>query len=224
MDVEPYGARRPDGQPVAWSALDDHLLYTCHLVSDLVEGRLGGRPPIPTTARLEPGELSLAAGPAAQFAWRALGDGTYTHNSVFAFGGPAFVAGSLAASALGNAARRRRAAADAQPRWVHERPGEVTVTDRRVCFDGVGGPLDLYWRGLDSMDLVAPDTLQCAFQDIYGGGFRTVRLQTPWASLMFALAGHTTFPAHPRLLSGAWLPPDFEARCAATGRPCPPVR
>ncbi|WP_181649693.1 hypothetical protein [Streptomyces sp. WAC00263] len=74
------------------------------------------------------------------------------------------------------------------------------------------------------MDLVAPDVFQCSFQDMYGRGHATERLQTPSASLIFAVAAHTAFPAHPRLLSGGWLPPDFEARCAAVGHRCSPVR
>lgn len=224
MNADPYAVRPHAGQPVAWTVLDDHLFYACHVVHDLVEGRLGGRPPIPTTARLVPGEVPLAVGPALRLTWRPLGNGTYTHNNVLAIGGPALVIGSLVGSAMGNAARRRQALADAQPRWVPEGPGEVTVTDRGAFFGGAGGKLDLGWTGLDSVDLVASDVFQCSFQDMYGGGYFTARLQTPWASLMFALAAHAAFPAHPRLLSGGWLPADFEARCAAAGRRCPSVR
>ena len=58
----------------------------------------------------------LAVGPAAHLSFRPLGDGSYTHSSVVAFGGPAFVVGSLVGSALGNASRRRQAAAAARPR------------------------------------------------------------------------------------------------------------
>ncbi|RFC74599.1 hypothetical protein DXZ75_28830 [Streptomyces sp. AcE210] len=100
----------------------------------------------------------------------------------------------------------------------------MTVTDRGALFGGAGGKLDLGWTGLDSADLVAADVFQCSFHDRYGGGYSTARLQTPWVSLMFALAAHAAFPAHPRLLSGGWLPPDFELRCSAVGRRCPSVR
>ncbi|MFK0252148.1 hypothetical protein [Streptomyces sp. NPDC090445] len=136
--VKPIAQQRPPAPPV-WTALDDHLLYTARVVHDLLQGRLSERPPVPSAARLEPGELSVAVGPASRFTWRALGDGTYRHSNVVAFGQPAFVIGSLVGSALGNAARRNRAAADAQPRWVADGPGQLTVTNRRAYFGQAQG-------------------------------------------------------------------------------------
>lgn len=225
MDEHPYAERPVEGgRPPIWTAVDDHLLYTCHVVYDLVHGRLAGRPPVPSVARLAPGELSLASGPATRYTWRALGNGSYQQSSVVAFGGPGFVLGSMVGSALGNAARKNRAAADAQPRWVCEGQGELTVTDRRAYFGHPQSYLDLNWPGLATMDLVGADVFECGFQNTDGGGFLTVRVQSLWASLMFALAAHSAFPAHPRMLAGSWLPPDFEARCSAVGVACPPVR
>jgi hypothetical protein len=220
MDADPGGVL-PGGP---WTTLDDHLLYTCYLVQQLTAGELRNRPPVPTSLRLDPGELSLAVGPAARATWRAVGDGSYRHSSTLAFGSTAFVVGSLAASSLGNASRRRQAAADAQPRWVPEGPGEVTVTDRRAHFAHPVSWLSLVWDGLETIDLDGPDVFRCSFHNTHDGGYLTVQLHTLWASLVFALAAHAAFPAHPRLLAGTWLPPDFEARCAATGRACPQVR
>ncbi|MEU6990007.1 hypothetical protein ABZ953_05010 [Streptomyces sp. NPDC046465] len=199
-------------------------MYTCHVVDDLVRGRLGDRPPVPSTARLGPGELPVAVGPAARSTWRALGDGSYTHNTTLAVGRPAFVIGSLVGSALGNAARRRQAATHAQPRWVADGQGEVTVTDRRAYFGHPQSRLDLEWGGLDAADLTAPGVFQCSYRDMYTGSGQMVQLHSFWASLMFVLAAHAAFPAHPRLLSGSWLPPDFENKCRAYGRACPQVR
>lgn len=224
MDDNPYEVEQSVEQPVPWTAWDDHLLYTCGVVDDLKHERLGARRPVPTMARMAPGELSLAVGPAARHTWRALGDGSYTQSSVLALGSPAFVIGSMVGSAVGNAHRRNRAQQDAQPRWVLEGPGEVTITDRRAYFGHPQSPLELGWSGLDTIELAAPDRFQCSFQDMYGGGYCTVQLQSLWASLMFVLAAHAAFPAHPRLLSGGWLPPGFEERCAAAGRGCPSVR
>ncbi|MGW2229912.1 hypothetical protein [Streptomyces formicae] len=204
--------------------MDDHLLYTCHVVSDLVQGKLAERSPVPSMARLGPGELSVAVGPAARSSWRALGDGSYAHNTMLAVGRPGFVIGSLVGSALGNAARRRQAAANAQPRWVADGHGEVTVTDRRAHFGHPQNSLDLEWSGLDAADLVAPGFFQCSFRDMHNGSPWMVQLHSHWASLMFVLAAHAAFPAHPRLLGGSWLPPDFEAKCRAFGHACPQVR
>lgn len=162
MEDNPYAVRRQTGRLTPWTALDDHLLYTCHVVHEVAEGRIGNCTPVPTRARLGPGEMPLAVGPAVRSSWRGLGDGTYTHGSMLAFGGPAFVVGSLVGSALGNAARRRRAAADAQPRWVTEGPGELTVTDRRACFGGAeaplscGGPVWTPWTWLRRTSSSAP--------------------------------------------------------------------
>lgn len=224
MDINEY-ASHPFGEPAApWTTFDDFLLYTCHVVSDVRQDRIPNRSPVPTSARLEVGEVSLVVGPAVRSSWRAIGDGSYMHRNVMAFGRSGFVVGSLIGSAVGNAARRRRAAADARQRWVTEGSGELTVTPWRVLFGGLGGRLRLWWTGLDTIDLIAPQIFECSFNNIDNGRHHVSRLQTPWASLIFALAAHAAFPAHPRWLSGSWLPPDFENRCAAIGRPCPLVR
>ncbi|MFI1769247.1 hypothetical protein ACH41H_45490 [Streptomyces sp. NPDC020800] len=129
----------------------------------------------------------------------------------------------MATSALGNSARRRAAANDAQPRWVTDGSGEITVTARKMYFGHPKCPLDLAWDGLDTIDLVAPEVFQTTFRNIHNGQQTTVQLHTPWASLLFVLAAVTAFPAHPRLLQRGWLPTDFEQRCTDIGRPCRPA-
>ncbi|MGW7824319.1 hypothetical protein ACWGLF_40875 [Streptomyces puniciscabiei] len=213
-----------NGQQPAWSALDEYLWHSCDIIADLVEKRIDQRPLVATMARLEPGDRALAVGPAQRLTWKAIGDGSYRHQNTFAFGSPAFVIGSMVGSAVGNSARRRAAANDAQPRWVPDGHGEITVTPRKVYFGHPQRPLDLFWVGLDTIDLVAPDVFQTSFQDVYNNQrYMTVQLRTPWASLLFVLAAITAFPAHPRLLGRGWLPPDFESRCAQIGRPCRPA-
>ncbi|MEW1639327.1 hypothetical protein AB0469_35395 [Streptomyces sp. NPDC093801] len=206
-----------------WSLLDEYLWLSCDIIADLAEGRLAQRPLVVTTARLEPGERALALGAAMRVTWRALGDGSYVHNSVVAFGRPAFVLGSMAGAALGNSARRRAAAQDAQPRWVIDGTGEITITTRKVYFGHPTSALDLAWGGLDTIDLVAPEVFQTSFRNVHTGRQTTIQLYTPWASLLFVLAAVTAFPAHPRLVGRGWLPPNFEERCTALGRPCRPA-
>ncbi|MFI9723853.1 hypothetical protein ACIHFE_30055 [Streptomyces sp. NPDC052396] len=205
-----------------WSPLDEYLWHSCDILADVLEGRLSQRPLVATTAPLDRGEQALAVGPGQRLTWRAAGDGSYSHSGVVAFGSPAFVIGSLVGSALGNSARRRQAALDAQPRWVWEGAGEVTLTTRGAYFAHPQARLVLYWHSLDAIDLAAADVFQTSFVSTREH-YCSVRLHTPWASLMFALAAVTAFPAHPRLLSRGWLPPDFEHRCAAIGRPCRPA-
>ncbi|WP_406457891.1 hypothetical protein OH768_27315 [Streptomyces sp. NBC_01622] len=170
---------------------------------------------------MQHGERALAVGPAQRQTWRALGNGSYTHTNAAAFGSPGFVIGSLAGSALGNAARRRQAARDAEPRWVVDGTGAVTLTLQKLHFAHTA-ELDLDWGALNSIELAAPDVFQTSFVNTRGS-HTTVRVQTPWASLAFVLAAITAFPAHPRLLTRGWLPPDFEERCARAGRPCRPA-
>ncbi|MEU7260627.1 hypothetical protein AB0B21_33185 [Streptomyces rimosus] len=207
----------------AWGPLDECLLYSVGVVHDYLHNGLQAHASIPTTARLAPGERSLAVGPGSRLTWRALGDGSYTHSSMIAFGNVSFVAGSLIGNAVGNAARRRQAQEAAQPRWITDGPGEVTVTDLRTVFAHPRSPLDLGYDGLDTIDLVGPEAVACSFRDIHTGQHTVVQLQSPWASLIFVLAALRAFPAHPRLLSGGWLPPDFPARCHAAARSCPPL-
>jgi hypothetical protein len=206
-----------------WTPLDDFLLFTCDVVADVATGRADRRPPVPSVIRLNPGEHALAMGPAERFTMRAPGDGSYTQSSTFAFGSPTFVAGALAANAIGNSVRRNNAARGLIPRWMPDGFGDITITDKHVQLIHPVAPLSLYWNGLDAIELPAPGVFQASFQDIHGHGFMSIRLHTPWASLIFALAAIDSFPAHPRLLSGSWLPPYFEQHCAAHGRYCRPA-
>ncbi|MDA5283888.1 hypothetical protein [Streptomyces sp. Isolate_45] len=222
MSVPYAPASNIERQP-GWSWLDEYLWVTCDIVADLAEGRLAQRPLVATTARLEPGERTLAVGPATCLTWRSLGNGSYTHESVAAFGSPALVLLSMAGSALGNSSRRRAAAQAAQPRWVMDGSGEITVTTRKVYFGYPRGSFSLYWGGLEAIDLVAPEVFQTSYRSIRDGRQTTIRLQTPWASLLFVLAATAGFPAHPRLLGQGWLPLDFERRCIRFGRPFRPA-
>jgi len=218
--------RRPVAQSqddVPWTYLDEHLWQTCEILADLVEGTLDKRPRLATRARLVPGERVLAVGPAGRSTWRALGNGSYWHTSVAAFGHPSFVLGSMLGNAAGNASRRRAAAAAAQPRWVLEGGGELTVTDYNAYFDHPNAACSLSWPGpILDIDLAGPEDFQITFRSTQGN-HPTLRLHTPWASLLFALAARAGFPAHPRLLSRGWLPAGFEERCVRLGRPRPRV-
>ncbi|MEV5812180.1 hypothetical protein [Streptomyces mutabilis] len=218
----PFAPPPENANRSAWSPLDEYLWHTCDILADLLEGRLADRPLVATTARLDQGDRALAVGPGQRSTWRALGDGRYQHSNVVAVGSPALVIGSLVGSALGNSTRRRQAARDAQPRWVVDGTGAVTLTPRRLHFANSTCELDLDWRALSAIELVAPDTFQTSFISTRGQQVMT-RVHTPWASLAFVVAAITAFPAHPRLLSRGWLPSDFEQRCALLGRPCRPA-
>ncbi|MFF9402959.1 hypothetical protein [Streptomyces sp. NPDC014744] len=221
-DVNPFAPPPGHANTPAWSSLDDHLWHSCEIVADLLAGSLARRPLIATAARLERDDRALAVGPGMRSTWRAPGNGRYQHNSVVAVGNPAFVIGSLLGSAVGNSTRRREAARNAQPRWMIDGPGEVTITRQKLHFASSTSGLDLDWKALSTIDLVWVDAFQTSFVNTRGQQVTTM-VHTPWASLAFAVAAITAFPAHPRLLSGGWLPPGFEQRCARLGRPCRPA-
>ncbi|MCF2532049.1 hypothetical protein [Yinghuangia soli] len=218
-------ARKPQ-QPdpaAAWLPIDDYLWHTCDIVADIVEGRVDRRPRMASMARLQPGERVLACGPAQRFTLRQAGDGSYRHQGGFAFGSPAFVAGAVAVNAMGNAARRRQAAQDMVPRWMPDGGGEATITEQGVYLAHPISPLTLGFTGLDAIDLPTLDAFEGRFRDVHSGHYISIRLHSPWAPLMFVLGALAAFPAHPRLLGGAWLPPGFLYKCAVYGRPVRPV-
>ncbi|MFF7251403.1 hypothetical protein ACFZBU_47085 [Embleya sp. NPDC008237] len=207
-----------------WTQYDEYLWHTCDIVADVVTGQADRRPLVASTARIEPGERVLATGAGEHFRLRAVGNGSYRSTGVAAIGKPGFVVGALALNALGNAARRKRAQQDTVPRWVHDGGGELTITQMSAYLAHPRNPLSLGFTGLDQIDLPEPGVFEARYHDMYGKGYMCVRVNTPWASLMFALAALAAFPAHPRLLGGAWLPPGFEERCAHFGRPVRPAQ
>ncbi|MFB7609984.1 hypothetical protein [Streptomyces gardneri] len=214
----------PQPQPQPWSPLDEYLWHTCDILADVLSGTLSRRPLLATHAPVAARDRVLAVGPANRLTWRAYGNGSYTHNQVVAFGSPAFVAGSLLGNALGNSSRRRQAERNAQPRWAMEGTGELTITLHKAYINSPSTSIhtEIFWAGLSSIDLVAPDTVETRFINNQGQ-LMTIRLQTLWASLIFVLAALNTFPHHPRLLTCGWLPSGFEQRCTAAGRPCRPA-
>lgn len=209
---------------VEWTAYDAHLHYTCAAVQDLRQTGLQGWRPIATMARTDPGELPLVEGPAVPMYFQAAGDGSYQQSDMFAFGSAGFVAGMFAVNAIANSAARRQAQADMQRRWMPGPPGAVMVSPTRVLFWSHAENYSLYWSGLDMIDLTGPDTVMFRYRGAANGQDIVMQFQTMWAVLIFALAAHSSFPNHPRWLSGGWLPIGFEDRCEAAGHPRPHVR
>jgi hypothetical protein len=91
---------------------------------------------------------------------------TYTRSSGFFYGRPAFVLAGVAATAVGNAARKSAATRAAQTTWREWQVSRVIVTNQRlVCFAN-GRALAFYYSG---MTAVYPEvdrwTLVCEFGD-----------------------------------------------------------
>jgi hypothetical protein len=103
----------------------------------------GWRPePIRVPIQLQPGEHCYAHGNAQ--VWQFLeGDSSYVHKSRLGFGlvGMAMVAGT----AVGNTARKSRAAKEAAPRFRPVEQGPFYLTDRRFAIQGQTQWVDLWF-------------------------------------------------------------------------------
>lgn len=79
------------------------------------------------------------------------GDGSYQHVSGFFYGSAGFVGAGLAVTALGNAARRNRARAEAMTRWREHQPVRVIVTDQRLICQADGQWLSFYYNAVSAI-------------------------------------------------------------------------
>jgi hypothetical protein len=206
-----------------WTWFDDCLLHTCRVVHQMIDNRLSELQSQPTRTRLDPGERCLAEGPARMYVWRSAGDGTWEQSSLDVSGSTSFVVGAHVANAILNRSRQKRAENQLQPRWIEEPSGSVMVSDQRLFFTNQNTSFSLPWSALDRIEMTAADLLCCEFVD--GGGNRNfIQLRTAWTALMFTVAAHLHFPAHPLLVSGGWLLSGFEEKCHLAGKEYPTVR
>ena len=114
------------------------------------------------------------------------GDGTYYRTSTFAFGSPGFVVGALAASAIGNNARKRAAEQSSQVTWREHQQVPVLVTDQRVlCRTPTRGWLSFWFSGVSEF---YPDLHNWAVTLVFTDGvpLQLTGPSTPALSLWFA--------------------------------------
>ena len=97
------------------------------------------------------------------------------------------------------------------------------ISPQRVPLTNNDISAGIRWSALDTIDLTGPDRIVASYRGS-GGSLRQWQLQSPWATLIFVVAGHLHFPNHPLLLSGNWLPVGFEEKCHLAGKSCPQVR
>lgn len=176
----------------------------------MVQGR---RPEhrIDTLFPLLRGEIALAAGTLHVDGFHAVGDGSYEHSTAFVWGtgrfGLALAAGTLAASAIGNAARRTQAAADAQEAWRPLFSGSVFVSTEGFHIQTMQGLFHWDWEAVDLMQVVGFNVAVMQAQSTAGPV--TWRLTSEWAELIFVLWALRRHPRHPQLRDGTWLPANW---------------
>jgi hypothetical protein len=201
-----------------WLPADTALWTTCHIVSDTVRGRAPEHR-IETLFPLLAGEIALAAGDLRADSFHAAGDGSYQRSTAFAFGtglfGLALAAGTLAASASGNAARRNQAAADAQQAWRPAFAGTIFVTTHGFVLQTMQGLHRWHWDAIELMQVAGFNS--AILQGRTDAGPVTWRLTSEWTELVFALWALRRHPSHPQLLDGSWLPANWLPWATAQG-------
>ncbi|MFD1718853.1 hypothetical protein [Georgenia deserti] len=197
-----------------WTDADTARLGACRAHVDLSAGR-PITPFVDVMASFRPrhgaDEQLLAAGPFELYNFQALGDGTYQRGGALAVGtgvlGAAALGATLAASAVGNHSRKKRAQADAVPRWVQIDGGRIVVSNFGFYLETGAGLLPWSLTDLDQIEMVGPGQLLMCGTSMQG----TIRwiLASDWAELLFVVWTHALAPRHPQLLGGGWLPPGW---------------
>ena len=201
-----------------WSDRDSALWHTCEIAVDLA---LGHAPePRLEIVSVFPSQLAAderywAAGPYALEDQRARGDGSYRHDSSFFVatgrGGLAATAAVAAFGAGGNARRRRQAQLDAVPRWTWIDGGTLYLSRHGAHMHGAGGVHAWDWPSITAAQMVGPAAVHMFGNSTQGPVSWIVR--SDWAELFFLAWAVARHPRHPQLLTGAWLPPGWLARC-----------
>ncbi|MFB7894359.1 hypothetical protein ACFC1I_19310 [Microbacterium sp. NPDC056044] len=146
-----------------------------------------------------PGEVFFHDGPMTYARYSGT-DVAYTQSNTLAVGHPAFVLATLAASAIGNAASRSHAAAQAREQWREWQTTRVLVSNQRLAVLASG-----QWLSFDygAMTAIYPEvqasTLVCQFT-----GSVPMMLQGPHAAFatvmtVFATHGEAGLAGHPQL-------------------------
>ncbi|WP_146069486.1 hypothetical protein [Cryobacterium sp. Y11] len=194
----------------SWLPADTSLWTTCHIVSDTVQGRTPEHR-IETLFPLAGGEIALAAGNLFVDSFYAAGNGSYERSSTFVWGagpfGLALAAGTLAASAAGNASRRNQAAADAQQAWRPLFGGTLFVTSEGFYIQTMQGLYPWTWDSVDLMQVVGFNVV--IMQARSTSGPVTWRLTSEWSELVFVLWALRRHPHHPQLRDGSWMPANW---------------
>ncbi|KFF60266.1 hypothetical protein JF66_05480 [Cryobacterium sp. MLB-32] len=187
-------------------------------MSDTVQGRVPEHR-IDTLFPLPDGAVALAVGDLWVDSFHAAGDGSYDRASTFVWGtgvfGLALAAGTLAASAAGNASRRNQASADAQHAWRPLFGGALFVTNDGIYIQTMQGLSPWTWGSIDLMQVVGFNVVIMQAQS--SSGPITWRITSEWTELMFALWALRRHPAHPQLRDGSWLPANWLPWATAQG-------
>jgi hypothetical protein len=199
----------PPGQ-TAWTTADEGYLRAYQWAAALAAGT-----PLPgVTARvpLGPGEVAHA-----DLAGMALsgffGEQSSYSRSFLLFGGPVGLALTGAASLAHNAAKKAEAERAAVPRWHDLGRADVTVTSQRLVALARGKTESLWYAEAGTPQWAAAAGAEPAVQ-LQPPGMPLLRLQSPWAGLLYVFA-HAAAEGRP---PGVPVPDGLLDRARAQGR------
>ena len=191
----------------------------------------GAQPPSHLTTatsfppHFSPDEQIWGGGPFLLWDFRALGDGSYLHQSGVHFGfgglGLLFAGASMAAQASGNNQRRSAARRDAQPRWVVIDEGDLFVSTHGLYLATRGGLHPWSWEEISRAELAGPGVLAFSGQSVYGPV--SWQVQSEFAELAFLCWALVRHPRHYQLLSRTWIRPGWNAAIDGRREPLSPA-
>ncbi|WP_345216788.1 hypothetical protein [Georgenia halophila] len=156
-------------------------------------------------------EIMMAAGPFDLFNFQPVGNGSYQRGGGLFLGtGPIGLAATgvfAAARFAGNRSRKKRAEADAVPRWVQVDTGQLIVSDRGFYLETRSGLHSWNYDDINQVEMAAPSHLIMAGTSA-NGPVRWI-IRSDWAELIFVLWVNRFAPRHPQLADGSWLPPGW---------------
>ena len=213
-------SKNPQTRGRSWLPADSALWQTCKIVADINARRV---PELRTTTLfpLRANEIAFASGPVTVDSFYAVGDGSYSTSSTVMAGtgmfGLALGAATLAGSAIGNASRRSRAAADATATWRPIVQGSVVVSSEGFYLLDATQKLDWDWASIDMMQVTAFTSI--VLQGRSTNGPITWRIHSDWAELIFVLWAMSRHPQHPQLADQSWIPQGWAEWATAQGYP-----
>lgn len=217
-------ARRGSGapRPAPWTDDDTCLWHTLDILAAVVTGRPERRSAVLTTfpPRLGADERLLVEGPMTLHGLTTLGDGTYQHSTTLLTGtgrvGVGLAVGSLAASAIGNASRRRAAAAAATPMWRPIDRGGLVVSTDGFYLHTAQGLFAWPWASVASAAVTGRRQVHVQGTAAHGRDVSWV-LESCWSEVLFAVWALACHRTHPQLVDGTWLPPGWVDHARAHG-------
>jgi hypothetical protein len=193
-----------------WTASDEGYLRAYEWSQALARGT-----PLPqesSPVQLGPGEVAHARfAPVAVSGF--FGENVDYRRSFFLIGGPVGLAMTDAASLAHNASKKAEAQRAATPRWHQLGSADVVVTSQRLVATGVGQIESLWHAETGPLQLASGPGGLPAVQ-FRPSGRPVLRLDTPWAPLLYVFVHHLVDGRAP----GVPLPPGLLDRARQQGR------